>query len=170
MAGCTDHLPGEDESVSLATAQEVAEAADELLDPTTDLYLDHGFEVWDERFVAWRECGPEGCGCHIDFLRYSLEDVAAVQPHGSLILDALKLALSAFVLARENPYFEVVEGQRNLDIDPVIRRAIALLKKGARQGVAQIEYAPETMEALEDRREKRWLGDLIDRAQGTPTE
>lgn len=164
MAGCPDDLPGVRDKVTLATALDLVTACADLLDPSADLYLDHGFETWEERFIAWRECTlASDCACHLDFLRYALEDVAAVEPQGANVLDALKLGLSAFVLARENPYHAVVDGEWNADTDPILRRAIDLYRKRP-EGMVALEYKPESMARLAENGRQEWLGDLIARA------
>lgn len=152
-----------DEPVDLTVARLVATRCVEFLEPDADL-RECGWDEWEVEFERWLDHGLR-CTCNLDTLRYGLEDVRGTTPRGRTTLAALKLALSTFILERENPYTSMKSIEIGSDQDLLIRRSLdTLVEARSQDGRPEIVFDWEVQNKVAYEQEQDWLRGLIDNA------
>lgn len=160
MAG--DALPDRDAPVDLNVARLIARKCFDSLrvDDTLDAW-------WEDHYAdCFEEWWTHGilCGCNLDILRYELEDAKGANQKGTLYIEAMKLAFSGFILARENPWWSLNE--HHPDIDAVVRKGLDLMIEARGwSGPPEITHDTAWAHRQANERQQMWLKTVMANAE-----
>lgn len=151
----------------LGVAAAVIQEALATLEPEGYIAVNGTWERYQEEIKGMLSGKP------VDFetvamLRSAMEYLAFDSQEAEYLVCAVKAALSAMILGMANPFSALFKDRPMLhdDIDPLIRRAVALLESGqeAADGDFSISYDPEIMQTFKAEMKKNTMGMLIEKA------
>lgn len=172
-----DNIPALDSRPDMRMAMGLIEAAIEAMQP--DGQLAERWEEYKGTILSWVRYEEAISPQALHGLRISLEGMAGDGETGEMLVAAVKLGMSAVLIAAPNPYCVLLHDRDPMhdDIAPLIEKAINLLHKAKVQEpfdpIVRVDYdiqerleAKRTeiaAEAVEEQR-KDWVTELIENA------
>lgn len=158
------------ERYGIEVAEAVIREAITRIEPTGILSEGGGWENYETEVLTMIDGQPIDLE-RIRQLRMGVEYLKTDSPDAELLIAALKLALSGWMVASANDFSELIPGRELIhdDIDPLVQKAVVMLELALEADVDcdadfEVEWDDTVMATVEEKNDKARMRHIIDNA------